>query len=88
MPRGAAAGWTAGAPFDAILLTGSVPELPEAFRNVLTIGGRLVAVVGSAPIMEAVLVTRLGEHEWSEESLFETSTPPLHNTISHQPFIL
>jgi len=84
----AAAGWSAGAPFDAILLTGSVPELPEAFRKALTVGGRLVAVVGTAPIMEAVLITRLGENEWSEEPLFETGTPPFRNTVSHTPFIL
>ena len=84
----AAAGWSTGAPFDAILLTGSVPELPDAFRKALTIGGRLVAVVGTMPIMEAVLITRLDENEWSVEPLFETATPPLRNTVSHQPFIL
>ena len=81
-------GWSAGAPFDAILLTGSLPELPESFLKTLTIGGRLVAVVGNAPIMEAILVTRLGEHQWSEESLFETATPPLRNVAIHQTFIL
>lgn len=83
-----AAGWSEGAPYDAILLTGSVPELPEAFLKTMTIGGRLVAVVGTTPIMEAVLITRLGENEWSEEGLFETVTPPLRNAVSHQPFIL
>ncbi|HEY0634031.1 MAG TPA: protein-L-isoaspartate O-methyltransferase [Gammaproteobacteria bacterium] len=83
-----ASGWSEGAPFDAILLTGSVPELPEAFLKTLTLGGRLVAVVGSAPIMEAILITRLGEHEWSEETLFETVTPPLHNVTVHRKFIL
>ncbi|HEY0633872.1 MAG TPA: protein-L-isoaspartate O-methyltransferase [Gammaproteobacteria bacterium] len=85
----AAAGWSGGGvPFDVILLTGSVPELPDAFRKLLTIGGRLVAVVGTAPIMEATLVTRLGETEWSEELLFETMTPPLHNVAVSQKFIL
>jgi len=88
MQGDAAAGWTAGAPYDAILLTGSVPELPDAFRRALAIGGRLVAVVGGAPIMEALLVTRIGEDEWSEEPLFETSTPPLRHALSHQPFVL
>lgn len=84
----AAAGWKVGGPFDAILLTGSVPELPDAFRQELTIGGRLVAVVGSAPIMQVVLVTRLGEHEWSEEALFETMAPPLRHTVSRPLFVL
>jgi len=41
--------------------------------------GRLFAVVGESPIMEAVLVRRTGEREWSREALFETLLPPLIN---------
>ena len=43
-------------------------------------GGRLFAVVGTAPIMEAILVTRVGEQEWTSESLFETELPCLLNS--------
>ncbi len=75
----AARGWDRHAPYNAIAITGSLPELPDAFREQLTIGGRLVAIVGEAPVMEAVLIRRLGESEWSEEFLFETVVPPLKN---------
>ncbi len=75
----AARGWDRHMPYNVIAITGSLPELPEAFRQQLATGGRLVAVVGREPVMEAVLVRRLGEAEWSEEPLFETVIPPLKN---------
>jgi len=74
----AAQGWGKGR-FDAIALTGSLPVLPEHWREQLTLGGRLFAVVGKPPIMEAVLLTRVGEQEWSRKSLFDTELPPLLN---------
>ncbi len=74
----AAAGWGDGH-FDAIVLTGSTPLLPEAYKNQLRPGGRLLAVVGEAPVMEAVLITRVSEHVLRQEALFETCIPPLRN---------
>ena len=50
----------ARASYDAIVLTGSTPVLPAAFQNSLNIGGRLFAIVGDAPVMEARLITRVG----------------------------
>ena len=66
-----------GAPYDAIAVTGSVPVLEPHFQQQLSIGGRLFVVVGQAPAMEACLVRRIGENEWTTESLFETVLPPL-----------
>ena len=63
--------------YDAIALTGALPFLPDSWRLRLSIGGRLFAVLGKPPIMEAILVTRLAEQEWSRESLFETELPYL-----------
>jgi protein-L-isoaspartate(D-aspartate) O-methyltransferase len=71
--------------YEAIALTGSLPTLPDSWRRRLAIGGRLFAVVGTPPVMEALLVTRVGEQEWNEESLFETELPPLLN--SHEPTV-
>lgn len=65
--------------YDVIALTGSLPSLPERWRQQLVIGGRLFVIIGQDPIMEALLITRLGEQEWTEESLFETQLPPLLN---------
>ena len=82
----AAQGWDAHKPYDAIVITGSLPVLPESFQKSLHNGGRLVAVVGDAPIMEAVLITRTGENEWSRESLFETELKPLARAIQPERF--
>jgi protein-L-isoaspartate(D-aspartate) O-methyltransferase len=65
--------------FDAIAVTGSVPEPWLPFREWLAVGGRLFVVVGREPVMEATLVERLGENEWSTRSLFETVLPPLRH---------
>lgn len=75
----AAHGWDGGRQYDAIALTGAVAEVPDAYRQALNIGGRLFAIVGAAdqPIMEAVTVTRVGDQEWSVESLFDTWIKPL-----------
>lgn len=73
------AGRTQHAPYDAIVLTGSVPHLPEIFRRQLAVGGRLFVVEGSEPAMEACLITRVSEDQWSRDSLFETVIPPLRN---------
>lgn len=84
----AANGWEVGIPFDVILIGGSLPSLPEVFKRSLAVGGRLIAVIGEAPVMEAVLITRLSEEAWQEESLFETVLPRLHNTPPSQKFRL
>ncbi len=84
----AARGWTLDAPYDVIVLTGSVPVLPDGFKQSLNIGGRLFAVVGDSPSMEGMLITRMGEHEWAEEAIFETDLPPLLNAIQPDRFEL
>jgi protein-L-isoaspartate(D-aspartate) O-methyltransferase len=65
------------APFDAIVLSGSVAEVPKALLQQLKVGGRLVAVVGTLPIMRAKLFTRAGDDAWSEAELFDTVAPRL-----------
>lgn len=73
----AAHGWTANAPYDVIVLTGSVPVLPEGLQEQLTIGGRLFAVVGEAPVMEATLIRRVADQAFRSDVLFETCVPEL-----------
>jgi protein-L-isoaspartate(D-aspartate) O-methyltransferase len=68
-----------GAPFDLIALTGSLPQLPESLERQLNLDGRLFAVIGQAPTMEATLITRVGEESWRSEGLFETVLAPLEN---------
>ena len=64
-------------PFDAIVLSGSVPDVPRTLLQQLKPGGRLAAVVGELPIMRARLYTRAGEAAWSQADLFDTVAPRL-----------
>jgi protein-L-isoaspartate(D-aspartate) O-methyltransferase len=73
--------------YDAIAVTGSLPVLQQQFHNTLSIGGRLFVITGELPIMEACLITRVDEHNWSRESLLETCIPPLLNARTAQDFI-
>jgi protein-L-isoaspartate(D-aspartate) O-methyltransferase len=72
-----ARGWPAAAPFDVIAITASMPILDALLQQQLALGGRLFVITGQSPVMEASLITRVGEREWSTESLFETDIPPL-----------
>lgn len=65
--------------FDAVVVGGSIERFDPRFVDVLNPGGRLFVVVGSAPTMEARLVTRSTEADWSSEVLFETVLKPLRN---------
>ncbi len=52
-----------GSRFEAIVLSGSVPFVPQALLQRLAVGGRMVAIVGEAPVMNAQLITRSAEHQ-------------------------
>lgn len=81
-------GRAAAAPFEVIAVTGSLPLLKTTLQDQLAIGGRMFVVVGEAPVMEAVLISRVGEHEWYRESLFETDLPPLIGAPQPPRFVL
>lgn len=83
----AARGWNRQAPYDAIVLTGSVPILPEAFKQALAPGGRLIAIVGEPPVMEARLITRVGNSAFNSIGLFETCIAPLQNALQPERFV-
>jgi len=82
----AADGWDTHGPYDVIILTGSVPQLPEAFRDSLRPHGRLFVITGEPPVMEARLLERGDNNEWSTETLFETDAPALENVAAVQEF--
>jgi len=73
-----AQGLAGEAPFDVIVLSGSVASVPSALLAQLKVGGRLSAIVGQQPIMRAVRVTRSGEHDFTSVDLFDTVAPRLH----------
>lgn len=82
----AANGW-GSAQYDAIVLTGSVPLQPAALLRNLKVGGRMFAVIGDAPAMEACLITRTSVESFSSVALFETSVAPLLNAPQPQRFV-
>jgi protein-L-isoaspartate(D-aspartate) O-methyltransferase len=74
--------------FDAIAVTGSVPELDEHFIRMLRPGGRLFVVVGREPVMEARVVTMHQRGDYAQQSLFESVVAPLINADRPVPFVL
>lgn len=70
-------GAAADGPFDAILLSGSVAEVPTVLLQQLSIGGRLVAIVGDEPMMRTTLITRNGENSWSTTEPWDCNAPRL-----------
>lgn len=84
----AASGWNKHKPYDVILITGSLPILPETFQRILNVGGRLIAIVGDSPVMEVILITRVKDNEWSHQVLLETDIPALINAAEPERFVL
>lgn len=67
------------APFDVIVLGGSVAEVSQTLLNQLTVGGRLVAIVGDEPIMHAVVITRTSETNFKTDEKWDDNAPRLLN---------
>ncbi|HYR24447.1 MAG TPA: protein-L-isoaspartate O-methyltransferase, partial [Aquabacterium sp.] len=65
-------GYVGQDPYDAIVLTGSVAEVPQVLLDQLKVGGRLLAVVGQEPMMQATLITRVNDTQFSRQALFDT----------------
>ena len=81
-------GWDQQAHYDVIVITGSVPLLEPVFQEQLNIMGRMFVITGKSPAMEAWLITRIGQHEWARESLFETNIPALIGAPDTESFTL
>jgi protein-L-isoaspartate(D-aspartate) O-methyltransferase len=64
-------------PFDAIVLGGSVHAVPQELLEQIKIGGRLIAIVGEDPVMQATLYTRTSTSAWDHRALWDTSAPRL-----------
>jgi protein-L-isoaspartate(D-aspartate) O-methyltransferase len=73
--------------YDVVAVTGSLPVYDTRFEKSLRVGGRLFAIVGVAPVMDAVLVRRVDNDEWIRESLFETVVDALINATAAQKFV-
>ncbi len=70
-------GAAADGPFDVIVLSGSVAEVPAALLQQLTVGGRLAAIVGDEPMMRATVITRTSESNWTTTEPWDCNAPRL-----------
>jgi protein-L-isoaspartate(D-aspartate) O-methyltransferase len=73
--------------YDVVAVTGSLPVYDTRFERSLRVGGRLFAIIGVAPVMDAILVRRVDHNEWIRESLFETVVEPLINAAAAPRFV-
>lgn len=81
-----ALGWSASAPYDVICVSGGLPVLPQELLEQLKVGGRLAAFVGTAPVMEAQIITRIDDKQYRIASVFETYVEPLKNVVQPSRF--
>jgi protein-L-isoaspartate(D-aspartate) O-methyltransferase len=81
-----AQGWGAHAPYDAIIVSGGLPVVPAPMLQQLKVGGRLAAIVGRAPAMQAQIVTRSTADHFDTLTLFETVTRMLRNAAGPSAF--
>jgi len=81
-----ARGWPARAPYNAIVVSGGLPMLPAELLAQLSVGGRLAAIVGTGPVMQALLVTRVSESQYDRLPLFETWAAELDHAPQPERF--
>lgn len=74
------------AAYDVIVISGSLPVLPDAFLKKIKVGGRIFAIIGDAPVMVGQIITRMSDTAYSTVNLFETSAKPLRNALTPSHF--
>jgi protein-L-isoaspartate(D-aspartate) O-methyltransferase len=79
-------GWTQGAPWDVIVISGGLEVLPEAFLKQVKVGGRILAIVGHAPVMSVQVITRVSETGYDTVKVFETVVPYLQAAVKPSHF--
>jgi protein-L-isoaspartate(D-aspartate) O-methyltransferase len=85
-----AQGWAnAGteAPYDVIVISGSLPVLPDAFLKQIRVGGRIFAIIGESPSMSAQIITRVSDAAYNTVKVFETDVKPLREAVTPSHFV-
>lgn len=85
MTGNGAKGWDQYASYDMIVITGSLPRLPAAFKSQLKTGGRLFCLLGDGPAMKATLLKREAQG-WHHRVLFESCVAPLKDLCRTEKF--
>lgn len=79
-------GWPSRGPYDVIVVSGALASVPVELLRQLRVGGRLAAVVGDAPVMEAQLITCTADGRYNTVNLFETVIAPLVGAATKPEF--
>lgn len=84
-----AQGWSVdgNTQYDVIVISGSLPVLPDAFLKQLRVGGRLFVIVGEPPAMSAEIVTRTSDTMYNTAHIFETNVKPLREAVVPSAFV-
>jgi protein-L-isoaspartate(D-aspartate) O-methyltransferase len=72
-------GWLALAPYDVIVFGASSPVEPATVRDQLNVGGRMLIIIGKAPVMQATLIQRVSENGFRQDVIFETCITELQS---------
>jgi protein-L-isoaspartate(D-aspartate) O-methyltransferase len=74
------------APYDVIVVSGSLPVVPDTLLAQIKLGGRMFVIVGNAPAMTAQIITRVSDISYNTVNLFETMVQPLRNAVVPSQF--
>ena len=80
-------GWVDAAPYDVMILSGAIDAIDETMRLQVAPGGKIVAIVGRAPVMQAQLHELDHQGQWHKKILFETNLPELINIAKSKEFV-
>ncbi|MBL1140679.1 MAG: protein-L-isoaspartate O-methyltransferase [Proteobacteria bacterium] len=72
--------------YDVLVLTASLPKMDERFLNLLNDNGRLFAIIGDSPAMEACVVSKQNSSDYTIESIFDTELPALIGSEQKEVF--
>lgn len=73
-----AQGWKGDQEYDVIVISGALPFLPDSFLQQIKIGGRILAIIGAAPVMSLQVITRTADKVYDTVKVFELMASPLH----------
>lgn len=80
-------GWLENAPYDVMVFTGAIEKLTETHRLQVIPGGKLLAIEGRLPVMQAHLYHLDHEGNWTDSMLFDTDIPPLKDQLKPKEFV-
>ncbi|MEO1916993.1 MAG: protein-L-isoaspartate O-methyltransferase [Candidatus Thioglobus sp.] len=82
----ASKGWNSNDFFDVVIVGAAVPKITGRYFHLLNVGGRIFVVEGQGNAMRAKLITRISEHKWETQSLFETHLDTMQGLESTKTF--